>query len=102
MKTDIPPFSSGFQQRYCDATVFAPFQEIHIDWVNHDAPAPVIEPEGYPFRVERDASSLPRHKMNLIFPACGQADALLERGFTAEARRLLYEAALLEPEATIV
>ena len=83
-------------------TAFAPFQEIYIDWVNHDAPAPEVEPDGYPFRVERDASSLPRHKMNLIFATCGQADALVERGFTAEARRLLYEAALLEPGATIV
>ena len=83
------------------ATV-APFQEIYIDWVEHDAPAPEIEPEGYPFRVERDASSLPRHKMNLIFATCGQADALAERGFVAQAKRLLYEAALLEPGASIV
>jgi tetratricopeptide (TPR) repeat protein len=83
-------------------TAFAPFQEIYIDWVNHDAPAPEIEPDGYPFRVERDASSLPRHKMNLIFATCGQADALAEKGYTAEARRLLHEAALLEPAASIV
>jgi tetratricopeptide (TPR) repeat protein len=83
-------------------TALAPFQEIYIDWVNHDAPAPDIEPDGYPFRVERDASSLPRHKMNLIFATCGQADALAEQGFCAEAKRLLYEAALLEPEAGIV
>jgi tetratricopeptide (TPR) repeat protein len=83
-------------------TAFAPFQEIYIDWVNHDAPAPEIEPEGYPFRVERDASSLPRHKMNLIFATCGQADALVEKGFTTEAKRLLYEAALLEPGASFV
>ena len=40
--------------------------------------------------------------MNLIFAACGQADALVERGFSAEARRLLDEAALLEPDAGIV
>ena len=83
-------------------TAFVPFQEIYIDWVNHDTPAPEIEAEGYPFRVERDASSLPRHKMNLIFATCGQADALVEKGFTIEAKRLLYEAALLEPEASIV
>jgi tetratricopeptide (TPR) repeat protein len=81
---------------------FAPSQEFFIDWVNHDEPAPEVEPEGYPFRVERDASSLPRHKMNLIFATCGQADALTQKGYTAEARRLLYEAALLEPGASIV
>jgi hypothetical protein len=40
--------------------------------------------------------------MNLIFATCGQADALAGRGYTAEAKRLLYEAALLEPEAYIV
>jgi len=80
----------------------APLQEIYIDWVRADAPAPESEPEGYPFRVERDASSLPRHKMNLIFATCSQADTLAERGFTAEARRLLYEAALVEPAASIV
>ena len=83
-------------------TALAPFQELYIDWVKHGAPALEIEPDGYPFRVERDASSLPRHKMNLIFATCGQADALAEQGFCAEAKRLLYEAALLEPEAGIV
>jgi hypothetical protein len=81
---------------------FAPFQEVYIDWVNHDTPAPAVEPDGYPFRVERDGSSLPRHKMNLIFATCGQADALVEKGYIAEAKRLLYEAALLEPGADIV
>ena len=80
----------------------APFQDIYVDWVSRDAPAPGIEPEGYPFRVEVDASNLPRHRMNLIFAACGQADALVERGYTAEARRLLSEAAELEPNASFV
>ncbi len=81
---------------------FAPFQDVYLDWVKHDTPVPDVEPEGYPFRVERDGSSLPRHKMNLIFATCGQADALVEKGYIAEARRLLYEAALLEPGAGIV
>ncbi len=80
----------------------APFQEVYIDWVKHDTPAPAVEPEGYPFRIERDGSSLPRHKMNLIFATCGQADALIEKGYIAQARRLLYEVALLEPRAGIV
>ena len=83
-------------------TAFAPFQEVYISWVNTNTPPPEIEPDGYPFRVERDSSSLPRHKMNLIFATCGQADALVERGYTVEARRLLYEAALLEPRAVMV
>jgi tetratricopeptide (TPR) repeat protein len=83
-------------------SAFAPFQDIYIDWVNHDAPVPETGPEGYPFRVERDSSSLPRHKMNLIFATCAQADALAERGHPAEAKRLLYEAALLEPGTSIV
>jgi hypothetical protein len=80
----------------------SPNQQIYLDWVRHVAPAPGERPEGYPFRVERDASDLPRHKMNLIFATCGQADALIERGDTAEARRLLLDAALLEPEAGFV
>jgi len=81
---------------------FSPLQKILIDWVSQDAPAPGIPPEGYPFRVELDASSLPRHKMNLIFATCGQADALVERGYTAEAKRLLFEVAMLEPAAVFI
>ena len=81
---------------------FAPFQEILIDWVSRDLPGPGIQPDGYPFKVEVDASSLLRHRMNLIFATCGQADALVERGYTAEAKRLLFEAAMLEPEAGFV
>jgi hypothetical protein len=81
---------------------FAPGQDIYVDWVSHDEPRPAIQPDGYPFRVELDAGSLPRHKMNLIFATCGQADALVERGYTAEAKRLLLEAAMLESEAGFV
>jgi len=73
-----------------------------MDWLSPDAPRPEIQPEGYPFQVERDAGDFPRHKMNLIFAICGQADALLERGQAAEAKRLLLEAAMLEPEAGFV
>ena len=40
--------------------------------------------------------------MNLLFATCGQADALVEKGHTAEAKRLLIEAAMLEPEAGFV
>ena len=40
--------------------------------------------------------------MNLIFATCGQADALVERGYNAEAKRLLFEAALLEPAAGFI
>jgi hypothetical protein len=40
--------------------------------------------------------------MNLLFATCGQADALAERGYVAEAKRLLYEAAMLEPQAGFV
>src|ERR1017187_460971 len=72
-------------------SAFAPFQEIHIDWVSSDAPAPGIQPGGYPFRVDVDSSCLTRHKMNLLFATCGQADDLIARGYTAEAKRLLFE-----------
>ena len=81
---------------------FAPFEEIYIDWVSHNLPAPAIQPDGYPFKVELDAGNLTRHKMNLLFATCGQADALVERGYVAEAKRLLLEAAMLEPEASLV
>ena len=81
---------------------FAPFEEIYIDWVSSEASAPEIQPGGYPFKVELDGGDLPRHKMNLLFATCGQADALIARGCTAEAKRLLFEAAMLEPEADFV
>lgn len=56
----------------------------------------------YPFKVERDGGDLPRHKMNLLFATCGQADALAEMGRSAEAKGLLLEAAMLEPEAGFI
>lgn len=81
---------------------FAPFLEIYIDWVSSDAPAPEIKPGSYPFKAELGGESLLRHKMNLLFATCGQADALAARGYRAEAKRLLYEAAVLEPEAGFI
>jgi|ERR1051326_379370 tetratricopeptide (TPR) repeat protein len=83
-------------------TTLAPFQEVYIDWINADAPAPKIQPGDYPFQAERDGGALTRHRMNLIFALCAQADALTDRGYAAEAKQLLFEAALLEPEAGFV
>jgi len=80
----------------------APFQDFHIAWISQATPAFEIQPGEYPFRVERDTSNLTRHKMNLLFATCGQADALLERGYIAEAKRLLLEAATLEPKAGFI
>jgi tetratricopeptide (TPR) repeat protein len=79
-----------------------PFSKVYIDWASTDRPVPGIPPEGYPFKYDADVSSLLRHKMNLIFATCGQADALVESGHIAEARRLLSEAVLLEPEAGFI
>lgn len=81
---------------------FAPFQEVYIDWAKSDAPLPEIQPGDYPFQLERDASAMLRHRMNLIFALCGEADELLARGYVPEAKRLLREAALLEPEAGFI
>ena len=81
---------------------FAPFREVYLDWISSEAPAPEIRPESYPFQAERDATTLTRHRMNLIFALCGQADELTARGFSGEAKRLLWEAALLEPQANFV
>lgn len=81
---------------------FAPFEEVYLDWISHDSPKPAIWPEGYPFQAEFDGSSLVRHKMNLIFATCGQADALMARGYRLEAKRLLCEAAMIEPAAGII
>lgn len=80
----------------------APFEEIYIDWVSSEAPAPEIPPGGYPFKVEVGGGNLQRHKMNLLFATYAQADALIERGYTAEGKRLLLEAAMLEPEAGFI
>jgi hypothetical protein len=81
---------------------FAPFQDVYIDWGSQEMKAPEIQAHGYPFRVEIDAGSLVRHKMNLIFASCRQADGLIEKGFNAEARRVLCEAATAEPEAEMI
>jgi tetratricopeptide (TPR) repeat protein len=81
---------------------FAPHQKFIIDWVSPDTPEPGIQPEGYPFRAVWDASDLPRHKMNLLFAICAQADALVESGHAGEARQWLFEAARLEPEAGFI
>ena len=40
--------------------------------------------------------------MNFIFATCGQAGILIQRGYAAEAKRLLWEAALLEPGAGFI
>lgn len=81
---------------------FIPFQEPYLDWIDAEAPAPQMPAEGYPFRLVVDNNSLPRHKMNLLFALVAQADALCSRGSQAEARRLLQEAAMLEPRAEFV
>jgi tetratricopeptide (TPR) repeat protein len=83
-------------------TAFAPFQEIYIDWAIKQTTATVAPAEGYPFKAEFDASSLLRHRMNLIFASCGHADALMERGYNLEAKRVLSEVAMLEPNASFV
>ena len=77
-------------------------KEIYIDWISSEAPAPEIQPGGYPFKVEHDGGDLPRHKMNLLFATCSQADALVEKGRAAEAKGLLLEAAMLEPAAGFI
>jgi hypothetical protein len=80
----------------------APFQDVYLDWVSHDSPKPEIWPEGYPFRAEFDGGTLVRHKMNLISATCCQADELMARGYQLEAKRLLCEAMMIEPDAGIV
>lgn len=81
---------------------FAPFQEVYFDWISADAPAPQKPAASYPFRFELDNGCLPRHKMNLLFSLCGQADELFTCGFAVQAKRLLQEASLLEPQAGFV
>lgn len=81
------------------ATV-APFQEVYMDWMTEGWKAP--EPVGYPFQPEFDGTALVRHRMNLIFATCGRADALAAKGFLEEAKRLLNEVYMMEPEAECV
>lgn len=98
-----PAYASQFAPRLKAAMqAVAPFQEFYIDWIGPDTPAPEIQPDGYPFQVERDARNLTRHRMNLIFAIGWHADALIARGYVGEARRLLFEAAMLEPEAGFI
>ena len=81
---------------------FAPFHEVYLDWVTPDSPTPESQPGRYPFQAEFDGGTLVRHKMNLVFATCAQADALVGRGYRLEAKRLLAEAAMLEPAAGMV
>jgi hypothetical protein len=81
---------------------FAPFQEVYLNWIGKEEPGPEIQPGGYPFMAELDGGSLVRHKMNLLFATCGQADELIEKGYLVEAKRLLSEAAMLEPNTAVV
>ena len=83
-------------------SAFSPFQQTGLDWVGADTPAPKIPPGSYPFQVELATGSLTRHRLNLLFALCGQADALIARGYLSEAKRLLYEAAQLEPAADFI
>jgi hypothetical protein len=82
--------------------VIAPFQEIWFDWIVPKPSTPWTENSASPFRAEFDVGSLPRHKTNLIFAACGLVDALMQKGYKLEAKRFLCEAMLLEPNAKIV
>ena len=79
-----------------------PFREVNLAWEHADAAIPECEPDGYPFRLELGTHTLLRHKVNLVFALCAQADALMQQGHSAEAGRLLWEAALLEPQAGFI
>ena len=73
-----------------------------LEWVSSEETRPEIEPESYPFQSEHDAGDLSRHRMNLLFATAFYADALIARGHTAEAKRRLLEAAMLEPGADFI
>jgi tetratricopeptide (TPR) repeat protein len=79
-----------------------PFEEFYFDWVGNDTPGPELKPHVYAFKPEFHGSNTRRHKMNLIFATCGQAEILIQRGYVPEAKRLLWEAALLEPGAGFI
>jgi hypothetical protein len=85
-------------------TAFAPIQETYIDWRNPEAtmPNPQSDDDSLSILNHQFFEPLARHQMNLIFCLCGHADELTARGYTAEAKRLLLEAALLEPKAEFV
>jgi hypothetical protein len=78
-----------------------PFQDSYFDWMINPAPPPPIQ-NGYPFFLERGSCHFLRHKMNLLFSLCGAADALIANGCAGEARPLLSEAAMLEPNAQFI
>jgi hypothetical protein len=85
-------------------TTFAPIQETYIDCRNPEATMPDTQfDDDWLSNFDHQLfEPLSRHQMNLIFCLCGQADELAARGYTAEAKRLLLEAALLEPNAEFV
>jgi len=73
-----------------------------MDLVEQNAPSPEKQLFGYPFFAEFDSGSLVRHKMNLMFATCSRADELIKQGYVQEAKRLLREAAMIEPEADFI
>ena len=81
---------------------FRPFGECNLDLIRSEAPALPDDLEGYPFGIERDIGPMIRHRMNLLFSLCGQADELIERRYTALAKELLLEASFLEPKAEFI
>ena len=82
--------------------MFVPFQQCYIDWLNGQLPDTEVQSDGYPFRIELDAGSRVRHKMNLIFASGSHADALVQRGYFQEAKRVLTEVMMIEPNAGFI
>jgi hypothetical protein len=82
-------------------SVFAPLQETYIDWIRSN-----YERSPYDQRLsafdQQFLEPLTRHRMNLIFSLCAYADEMATRGYVAEAKRLLFEANLLESKAEFV
>jgi tetratricopeptide (TPR) repeat protein len=94
---------AGTVERLTDAMrAIAPFQDVYLHWLVTKGPPAETVVEGYPFKPELGGGTLPRHKMILIFATCSRADVLIESGHVVEARRLLEEAIMVEPDAEIV
>ena len=90
----------------------APSQVFYIDCIRADASLPSdldsevspadSDPLFDPFKVVREGSDLPRHKLNLLFASWAQAEALIAQGDSVQAKQLLTEAALVEPAAVFI
>jgi tetratricopeptide (TPR) repeat protein len=99
-----PIKSCHINKRLADAfQKYVPFiMLVEVDWINQEADNDKTSPKEFIFKPEYGGGIYQNHKRNLIFSLCALAETLVNNGCINEAKRLLQEAAMLEPEVTFI